>query len=274
MLSYEYRISHFNSVLAWVSVSENTDNSGTTAQKEARAASVFVTTHWSVVLQAGRNDTTQARGALEQLCQVYWYPLYAYVRRRGYSPPDAQDLTQEFFVRLLERNWLARADQVKGRFRTFLLTAMERFLANEWDKARAFKRGGGQKLVPLQFDTGETQYTAEPVDLRTPEQVFERRWAAALLREVMHQLEAQYRAEDKAELFAALGPCLAGDREGLPYRKLAEQLGLKEAAVRVAVHRLRQRYRGLLRIEIAHTVASPEDVDVEMRHLFKVLAQV
>jgi RNA polymerase sigma factor (sigma-70 family) len=256
-----------------MSVDEDTESSETTPAAEARPRSVFVTTHWSVVLKAGRQDTPQATGALEQLCRVYWYPLYAYVRRRGYSPPDAQDLTQEFFARLLERNWLARADHARGRFRTFLLTAMERFLANEWDKVRALKRGGGQKLVPLQLDTGESQYTAEPADLRTPEQIFERRWALALLGEVMQRLEAEYRAQGKTDLFATLRPCLVGDREILPYPRLSAQLGLPEGAVRVAVHRLRQRYRELLRAEIAHTVASPEEVDAEMRHLFNVLVQ-
>ena len=247
--------------------------SSTTTSAEARPGSVFVTTHWSVVLQAAQNESTQALDALEQLCRVYWYPLYAYVRRRGYSPPDAQDLTQEFFARLLERNWLARADQAKGRFRTFLLHALERFLANEWDKVRALKRGGGQKPVPLQFETGETRYSAERADLRTPEQVFERRWAMALLGEVMQRLEAEYQQEGKAELFTALQPCLVGDREKLPYSQLAAQLGQSEGAVRVAVHRLRQRYRELLRAEIAHTVVSAGEVDAEMHHLFKVLAQ-
>jgi RNA polymerase sigma-70 factor (ECF subfamily) len=203
---------------------------------------------------------------------VYCYPLYAYVRRRGYSPEDAQDLTQAFFARWLERKWLALADQAKGRFRTFLLTAMERFLANEWDKVRALKRGGPQRLVSLQLDTGETQYRAEPVDLRTPEQMFERRWALTLLAEVMHLIEAEYRTEGKGAWFAALRPCLVGDRASLPDAQLAAQLGLNEGAVRVAVHRLRQRYRKLLRAEIAHTVASDEEVDAEMRHLFKVLA--
>lgn len=242
-------------------------------EKTVRSGLAFLTTHWSVVLQAGRDDTAQAHGALEQLCRVYWYPLYAYARRRGYAPEDAQDLTQEFFARLLERNWLARADQAKGRFRTFLLTAMERFLANEWDKLRALKRGGGERLVSLQLDTGESQYRAEPADLRTPEQLFERHWALALLGEVLQQLEAEYRRQGKAVLFAALRPCLVGDRESLPYPQLAEQLGLNAGAVRVAVHRLRQRYRARLRAEIAQTVTSAEEADAEMRHLFHVLAQ-
>ncbi len=246
-------------------------NSNTTTA-EGRPRSVFVTTHWSVVVQAGQNENTQALEALEQLCRVYWYPLYAYVRRRGYSPPDAQDLTQEFFARLLERKWLARADQAKGRFRTFLLHALERFLANEWDKVRALKRGGAQRPVPLRCDTGESRYSAEPADPRTPEQVFERRWAVALLGEVMQRLEAEYERESKGKLFAALQAGLVGDREKLPYPDLAVQLGECEGTVRVAVHRLRQRYRELLRAEIAHTVASADEVDAEMHHLFRVLA--
>lgn len=233
----------------------------------------FVTTHWSVVLSASEQASPASDEALEKLCRTYWHPLYAYVRRRGNSPANAQDLTQEFFARLLERNWLARADHTKGRFRTFLLHAMERFLANEWDKARALKRGGGQKRVPLQFDTGETQYSAEPADLRTPEQVFDRCWARELLRQVLQRLEAEYRSEGKAGLFTALEPCLVGDRERLPYPQLAAQLELREGAVRVAVHRLRRRYRELLRTEIANTVASAGEVDAELRHLFHVLAQ-
>jgi RNA polymerase sigma-70 factor (ECF subfamily) len=232
----------------------------------------FVTTHWSVVVSAVRSDTTQSRNALEQLCRVYWYPLYAYVRRRGHSPEDAQDLTQEFFARLLERNWLARADQARGRFRTFLLVAMERFLANEWDKARALKRGGGMPTLPLQLDTAETRYGAEPADPRTPEQSFERRWAIALLDEVLHRLDTEHQAEGKAAQFAALKPCLVGSRDSLPYEQIAQATGLSESAVKVAVHRLRQRYRELLRTEIANTVTSAGDVDIEMRHLFNVLA--
>ncbi len=231
---------------------------------------VFVTTHWSVVLRASE-DTPQARSALEQLCRVYWYPLYAHVRRRGHSPEDAQDLTQEFWARLIERNWLARADQNKGRFRTFLLTAMERFLKDERQKARALKRGGGRLPLPLELESGETRYGTEPADARTPEQAFERRWAVALLDETLRQLEAEYRADGKGGWFAALRPCLLGQGELVKFDKLGEQLGLSEGAVKVAVHRLRQRYRERLRAEIAHTVASADDVEAEMRHLFKVL---
>jgi RNA polymerase sigma factor (sigma-70 family) len=233
---------------------------------------VFATTHWSVVLTAGRSDTTRARDALAKLCQTYWYPLYAYVRRRGHSPEDAQDLTQEFFARLLEKNWVGNADQTKGRFRSFLLSAMNHFLSDEWDKARAQKRGGGVPLVPLQFDTAETRYGVEPADATTPERVFERRWALTLLEKVLHCLQAEYEQEGRADLFAALHPCLVGERTSQPYAELAVKLGVNEGTVKSAVHRLRQRYRQLLRDEIANTVAGTDAVDEEMRHLFAVLA--
>jgi RNA polymerase sigma-70 factor (ECF subfamily) len=236
------------------------------------ARPVFVTTHWSVVLTAGRTDTTRAHDALAKLCQTYWYPLYAYVRRRGQSPEDAQDLTQEFFARLLEKNWVGNADQTKGRFRSFLLSAMNHFLADEWDKARAQKRGGGVPAVPLQFDAAETRYGVEPADPTTPERIFERRWALTLLEEVLSHLRAEYAQEGKADLFATLHPCLVGERTAQPYAELAAKLGTSEGMVKSAVHRLRQRYRQLLRDEIANTVAGTEEVDEELRHLFAVLA--
>ena len=233
---------------------------------------VFATTHWSVVQTAGQPDTTIAAAALEKLCQTYWYPLYAYVRRRGQSPADAQDLTQAFFARLLERNWVGDADRERGRFRTFLLTAMSRFLAGEWDKLRAQKRGGGQPLLPLQWDEAEINYGREPADHRTPEQVFERRWALAMLETVLQQLRAEYESAGRGVLFAGLHGCLVGGREGQPYAELATQLNLNEGAVKVAVHRLRKRYRQLLRLEIAQTLTGPEEVEAELRHLFSVLA--
>ena len=232
----------------------------------------FVTTHWSVVLAATRSDTTRAQAALARLYQAYWYPLYAYVRRRGYEAHDAQDLTQEFFTRLLEQNWLAQADRERGRFRTFLLAALSHFLANEWDKARAKKRGGAVQIVPLQLDSAKTRYGQEPADPVTPEQCFERRWALALLDEVLNRLREEHMAAGTAEMFDALKPCLVGDRQAQPYAALAAQLGMTEGAVKVAVHRLRQRYRQLLRKEIANTVATPEEVNDEMHHLFAVLA--
>lgn len=234
--------------------------------------SVFATTRWTVVLAAGQSDTAPARAALEKLCQAYWYPLYAYVRRRGYSPEDAQDLTQEFFARLLEGRWVERADQQRGKFRSFLLAALNHFLADEWDKARAQKRGGGIPALPLQFDTAETRYDREPADRTTPEQNYERRWALALLEEVLQRLANEYKQEGRAELFTALNPCLVGERTAQPYAELAAKLGVSEGAVKSAVHRLRQRYRQLLREEIAHTVSGPAEVDDELHHLFAVLA--
>jgi RNA polymerase sigma-70 factor (ECF subfamily) len=225
-----------------------------------------------VVLAATRNDTTRAQTALARLCQAYWYPLYAYVRRRGYDAHDAQDLTQEFFARLLARNWLAQADRERGRFRTFLLSALSHFLANEWDKARAQKRGGAVEIVPLQLDSAETRYGHEPADPVTPEQGYERQWALALLEEVLNRLKREHEGEGQADLFAALKLRLVGDRQTQPYATLAAKLGMTEGAIKVAVHRLRQRYRQLLREEIAHTVASTGEIEDEMRHLFTVLA--
>ncbi len=233
---------------------------------------VFATTHWSVVLAAGRGDVPQAREALEILCQSYWYPLYVYVRRRGYSSADAEDLTQDFFAWLLEREWLGAADPQRGRFRSFLLTSFSRFLANEWDKARTQKRGGG-RILALQFDDAEAGSAHEPVDNDTPEQIFEWRWALTLLDNVMKRLSAEFVRDGKAELFEALKPCLLGERTAQPYATLASKLVMTEGSVKVAVHRLRQRYRQLLRDEIANTVAKPEEVEDELRYLFAVLAR-
>lgn len=232
---------------------------------------VFVTTRWSVVLTAGHSDGPQVRAALEELCRTYWYPLYAYVRRRGRSAEDAQDLTQEFFARLLKGNWVERADQQRGKFRSFLLTAMNRFLADEWDKGRAQKRGGGALVVRLQLDSAETRYGLDPADHTTPEQIYERRWALAVLEEVLRRLGAEYEQEGRAEIFTVLNPCLIGERDAQPYGELAAKLGVSEGTVKSTVHRLRQRYRRLLREEIANTVAGPGEVDEELRHLFSIL---
>jgi RNA polymerase sigma-70 factor (ECF subfamily) len=240
---------------------------------EPAARQVFATTHWSLVLTATRSDSTSAHVALSHLCAAYWYPLYAYVRRRGHSPQDAQDLTQEFFARLLEKNWLAQADRDRGRFRTFLLSALNHFLANEWDRAHAQKRGGTVQPIPLQLDTAETRYGQEPPDPATPEQIYERRWALALLDAVLNRLFEENRSDGKATFFEMLKPCLVGDREAQPYAALAAQLKMTEGAVKVAVHRLRRRYRQLLREEIAGTVESPGEIDGEMRHLLATLSR-
>ena len=232
----------------------------------------FVPTRWSLVIAAG-GGTADAHGALEQLCRWYWYPLYSYVRRRGHSPEDAKDLTQEFFSRLLAGGGVGNADREKGRFRSFLLGAMNHFLADEWDKARAQKRGGGVPALPLEYDTAETRFTREPADPDTPEQNFERRWALALLELVLNRLREEYEAAGRGELFAQLNPCLVGDRTEQPYAKLAGQLGVSEGTVKSAVHRLRQRYRQLLHDEIASTVAEPGEIGAELRHMFAVLAR-
>lgn len=231
-----------------------------------------MTTRWSVVVAAGASDTPDAREALAKLCQSYWYPLYSFARRRGHSPEDAQDLTQEFLARLLEKNWIGDADRTKGRFRTFLLTAMKHFLSDEWDKARAQKRGGGLSFLPLEFHDAESRYSQEPSANDSPERIFEVRWALALLERVVHDLRAEYEREGKAELFAALHPCLVGERTAQPYAALAKSLESSESMVKSAVHRLRQRYRQLLRDEIANTLAAPDEVDEEMRYLFSILS--
>jgi RNA polymerase sigma factor (sigma-70 family) len=232
---------------------------------------MFPATQWTVVLAAGGTPSAESAVALERLCSSYWYPLYAFVRRSGHSPPDAQDLTQEFFARLLEHNWIARADRHKGRFRSFLLMAMKHFLAGEWDKVKTIKRGGQVRLVPLQLDAAETRYTREPADTRTPDQVFEKQWALALLESVLNRLREDYARDGKGALFHTLEPCLIGSREAQPYSALAAELGMTEGAVKMAVCRLRERYRVCLKEEIAHTVASPAEVDEELRHLFRVL---
>jgi RNA polymerase sigma-70 factor (ECF subfamily) len=236
-------------------------------------AQVFPATRWTVVLAAGGKPSPESTAALERLCASYWYPLYAFVRRSGHSPCDAEDLTQGFFARLLEHNWIAQADRHKGRFRSFLLMAMKRFLAKEWGKARTLKRGGKVRFVPLQFDTAETRYAREPADTRTPEQVFERHWAMTLLSTVLKRLRQEYGREGKAVLFDTLEPCLIGRREMQPYAALACQLQTTEGAVKMAVCRLREGYRECLKQEIAQTVASPTEVEDELRHLFRVLAR-
>jgi RNA polymerase sigma factor (sigma-70 family) len=232
----------------------------------------FMTTRWSVVVAAGTGGTPDGREALSKLCQSYWYPLYSFARRRGHSPEDAQDLTQEFLARLLEKNWIGDADRNKGRFRTFLLTAMKHFLSDEWDKARAQKRGGGLVFQSLESHDAESRYSQEPAANESPERTFEVRWALALLEQVVQNLRAEYEREGKTELFAALHPCLVGERTAQPYAELAKSLESSESTVKSAVHRLRQRYRQLLRAEIANTLAAPDDVDEEMRYLFSCLS--
>ncbi len=220
---------------------------------------------------ASEKDTPHAQDALGRLCAAYWYPLYAYVRRRGYAPADAQDLTQEFFARLLQRKGLGKADQERGRFRSFLLSSMNHFLSDEWDKATAQKRGGLSPPLRLGFHTAETRYSCEPVENVTPEQVFEHRWALALLDEVLAGLQAEYRAEGKAELFDTLKPCLTC--EGDAYARLGPRLNLSQSAIKSAVHRLRKRYRCRLREAIAQTVSAEREIEDELNYLFTILAR-
>lgn len=228
----------------------------------------FATTHWSIVVSAGRVRSPEANRSLAILCESYWFPLYAFVRRAGHSADDAQDLTQEFFVRLLDKHFLAAADSKKGRFRTFLITAVKRFLANEYDRARAQKRGGGQPMVSL--EALEAKYCQEPADTLTPERIFERQWALTLLDQVLARLHAEMATDSKAALFDALkGHLTGGQTTG--YAATAARLGMTEGAVKVAAHRLRQRYRELLREEIAQTVANPDEIDEEIRYLFTCL---
>ena len=242
------------------------------SSEAAKPQSYFATTHWSVVLSAGRRDTTRASMALEKLCQTYWYPLYAYVRRRGYSPHDAQDLTQGFFVCLLERQSLATADPNKGRFRSFMLGAMNYYLATEWAKTQTQKRGGGREIFSLDLAAAEQRLDLELADNSTPDRAFDKEWATALLDKVLSQLEEEFRQEGKIQWFDTLKQTLAGSRESQPYAALAGQLKMNEGAVKTAVHRLRKRYRQLLEAEIANTVTAPDEVKEEMAYLLTVVS--
>ena len=234
-------------------------------------AQVFDTTHWSVVLQAGANDSPQAAEALASLIRAYWYPLYAYVRRQGHSTEDAQDLTQEFFARLLERNYLRLANRNRGRFRTFLLTSLKHFLINEWKRANREKRGSGQKILSLDEEMAESRYTAEPVVDQPPDALYDRGWAAVLLDRALVALRTELAQCGKLDLFVRLKVFVWGEKNSLTYAAMAAQLGMTESAVKVAVHRLRHRYGELLRAEVAQTVTTPVEVDEELRHLISVV---
>ncbi len=231
----------------------------------------FATTRWSQVLAAGRPNAGESREALSRLCESYWYPLYAYVRRWGYDAEQAQDLTQEFFARLLEKRYLRAADPARGRFRSFLLASLKHFLANERDRAGAVKRGGRAAIVSLELENAEGRYSLEPPDQETPETIFERRWATTLLERTLSRLAREFESAGRKPLFDRLEGCLTGDGEAAPYARLAADLGMSEGAVKVAVHRLRKRFGALLREEIGETVATPAEVDDEIRELFRAL---
>lgn len=235
-------------------------------------AAEFATTHWSVVVAAGQTTAPGAREALEKLCRTYWFPIYACVRRKGRSPDDAQDLTQEFFARLLEKNYLKLADRQRGRFRSFLLVALDHFLVNDWRQASAEKRGAGRPVLSLDQQQAEGHYQGEPVSPElSPDQHFEKRWALALLEQVLAQLRAEYEADGKRDVFDSLKPFVWGEKSALSQAEIAARLGTSENAVAQAVHRLRQRYGELLRGEVANTVAAPGDVEDELRHLLQAI---
>jgi len=238
---------------------------------EARG-DVFATTHWTVVLAASGSGSPQADLALEELCRTYWYPLYVYVRRQTPTREDAEDLTQAFFARFLEKNYLTGLNSERGRFRAFLLAALKHFLANEWDRAKRQKRGGGVTMVPLDWQDADTRYHIDPPDNLSPDKLFDRAWAVTVLERVLSRLRGESAAEGKAELFARLKPFLMVGKGAIPYAQVAQNLKLTEGAVRVTVHRLRGRYRELLRDEVRQTISDPAQVEEEMRTLLSAFA--
>jgi len=232
----------------------------------------FRTTSWSLVLAAAGNSTVDSRQALATLCQTYWNPIYVFIRRSGYDRDQSQDLTQGFFALLLEKNYLRAADQQRGRFRSFLLTAVKHFLANEWDRASALKRAGGQIPVSIDPVAGDVWYIPAAVEDTTPETLFDRRWALSLLEKVLAKLTAEYAAVEKAEQFETLSEFLFRDSETQRYETVAAAMGMSPGALRMSVHRMRRKYQKLLRAEIADTVSAPEEIDDEIRFLISTLA--
>lgn len=247
--------------------------SSSTTSNPSPAAGCFVTTRWTVVLAAGHGRTPQADLALEELCRVYWYPLYAYVRHQGHSKEDAEDLTQAFFARFLEKNYLERLSSEQGKFRAFLLASLKNFLANAWDRASRQKRGGGVAPLSLDWQTADTRYQIEPADRLSPDKLYDRAWAVALLERVITRLQTECASEGKAKLFEQTKAFLTMGKGAIPYAQAAQPLKMDEGAVRVAVHRLRRRYRELLREEIAQTLSDPAQVEEEMRALFSAFAE-
>ena len=256
---HRYECGHQQPPLTTMSSSEQGAN------QPAATEGWFKTTHWSVVLAAGA--APHRSDALAKLCQVYWPPIYSYTRKLGHGPEDAEDLTQEFFFRLMEKDYLKSLDRETGKFRSWLLVVLKRFLANEWDRANCQKRGGGREILSLDAQDTELGYLAEPVDARTPDQAFDRRWALAVLEQVTRRLRTEMADDGRAELFDGLKDFLGGE-SGASYAEAAVRMHTSEGALRVAVHRMRHRYREILREEIASTVASTEEVEEEIRHLF------
>jgi RNA polymerase sigma factor (sigma-70 family) len=233
----------------------------------------FATTHWSVVAQAKESDSSVAREALGKLCQTYWPPIYAYLRRDGHRPSDAEDLTQSFFAHLLEKNFLDHLHHRQGRFRSFLLTFLKHFLADQRDKVRAQKRGGGQHPISLDSLDSAVRDAFEPADAWTPDQAYERQWARTVLERATRRLREEYRQEGKSELFEQLSEFQPGTHGPFSYVEAGARLGLSEGGVKSAVHRMRRRHREILREEVAHTVRHPEEIPAEVRHLIEVVAK-
>ena len=246
--------------------------SSNAVEPSSKPAGLFATTHWSVVLAAGDPNSAQAASALEELCRAYWYPLYAYMRGRGYSPEDAQDLTQGFFGQLLAKGYVAAAHREKGKFRWFLLSAIKRFLSNEHRRALAAKRGGGALHVPFDGERAEDRYRVEIADHLTPDKLYDRAWAVNLIEAASRSLAEEYLLEGKAGVFEQLKVFLSGDQTNLNYADIGARLQMTEGAVKVAVHRLRQRYRDALREQIAQTVNTRTEIEEELRDLLAVFA--
>jgi len=232
----------------------------------------FPTTEWSLVLTAGYAQTAESRKALASLCERYWYPLYAYVRRSGYDVEDAQDLVQGFFAELLDKGFLRKANEDLGRFRSFLLGSLKYHILNERRRERAQKRGGGQTAVSLDFEAAEGRYRLEPADPSTPARVFEKRWALSLLDLTLGKLREEFVQEGKPEIFDRYKAFLSFDGPPEPYLEVAAELGTSVGTVKSAIHRLRKRFADLMRAEIARTLARPEDIDDEIQHIFSVLS--
>ena len=245
---------------------------GRAGAEEAGRELRFATTHWSAVLAAGHPASPQAREALETLCRTYWYPLYAYVRRRGYRQEDAEDLVQGFFLHLLRGEILATITREGGHFRSFLLGTLKHFLSDQSDKAAAQKRGGGQQFVSWELATAEQRFIREPVDDQSPDRLFERGWALTLLERALARLREQCGAQGKAELFTQLKSFVLGEKGPMSYAEAAAQVGLSPSALKSAIFRLRRQYHELVREEVRHTVADPREVEEELRHLLAVFS--
>ncbi len=242
--------------------SEHSDQTASTPPRD-----IFATTHWTVVIAAGKRATPQSEKALEQLCKTYWFPLYAYVRRKGYSKEDAEDLTQAFFARFLEKNYLEGLSAERCRFRAFLLCALKNFLINDWKRETRQKRGGNATVLSLDWETADSHFQVAST-AASPDEEFDREWAVALLTKVIERLQAECEEEGRSEQFKHLKVFLSAGKGALPYAAAAKSLGVEEGTVRVVVHRLRKRYRQLLKDEIAQTLADPGHIEEEMRALF------